>query len=44
MAAWTVTPAAVSKRDAYPVEIEIGILRGDMLQVERFQNRSPHRQ
>jgi hypothetical protein len=26
---------------AYPIEIEIGILRGSTLHVERFQNRSP---
>ena len=27
---------------AYPMEIEIGILRGGTLHVERFQNRFPH--
>jgi len=27
---------------AYPMEIEIGILRGGTLYVERFQNRIPH--
>lgn len=27
---------------AYPMEIEIGILRGGMLHVERFRNRFPH--
>ena len=26
---------------AYPMEIEIGVLRGDTLHVERFQNRFP---
>ena len=29
---------------AYPMEIEIGILRGDTLHVELFQNRFPHGQ
>jgi hypothetical protein len=27
---------------AYPMEIEIGLLRGNILHVERFQNRRPH--
>ncbi|HWO68746.1 MAG TPA: hypothetical protein VNO31_52825 [Umezawaea sp.] len=41
VAAWTVTPAVIDKRDtAYPVEIETGLLRAETLHVERFRNRS----